>query len=73
LGDAGFNIYQTTFFSRAHNAHSFRQSLKATLRAGESRTGYGLFCLAIPFIKPIDFVLTLLGNGATLTVAARAF
>lgn len=72
LGDAGFQIYRTTCFSKAHNSHAFRQSLKATLRAADSPPGFGLFCLAIPFIKPIDFVFTLLGSGATLTVAARA-
>ena len=72
LWDAGFQVYQTTCFSRAHNAHAFRQSLKAVLRAGESRWGFGVFCLAIPLIKPIDFVLTVLGGGATQTVAARA-
>src|SRR5215471_8613830 len=72
LADAGFQIYRTTCFSKAHNSHAFRQSLKATLRAADSPPGFGLFCLAIPFIKPIDFVFTLLGSGATLTVAARA-
>jgi 2-polyprenyl-3-methyl-5-hydroxy-6-metoxy-1,4-benzoquinol methylase len=72
LSDAGFQIYKTTCLSRAHNAHAFRQSLKTTLRAGESHAGFALFCLAIPLIRPIDLVLTALGSGATLTVAARA-
>src|SRR5262249_8132268 len=72
LSDSGFRIYQTTLFSKAHNTHAFRQSLKTALRAGESRAGFGVFCLAIPLIKPADFILTMLGSGATLTVAARA-
>jgi len=72
LSEAGFRIYRTTYFSRAHNAHAFRQSLKTTLRAVETKAGFAAFCLAIPLIKPIDFVLTILGAGATLTVAARA-
>jgi len=72
LSDTGFRIYQTTLFSKAHNTHAFRQSLKTALRAGESRAGFGVFCLTIPLIKPTDFILTMLGSGATLTVAARA-
>jgi len=72
LSDSGFRTYRTTLFSKAHNTHAFRQSLKTALRAGESRGGFGVFCLAIPLIKPVDFILTMLGSGATLTVAARA-
>jgi len=72
LTDSRFRIYQATYFSKAHNAHALRQSLKASLRANQSRAGFGIFCLAIPLIKPIDLVLTALGGGATLTVAARA-
>src|SRR5262245_13847899 len=72
LSDTGLRIYQTTQFSKAHNSHAFRQSLKTALRAGQSRMGFGVFCLAIPLIKPIDFALTMVGGGATLTVAARA-
>jgi 2-polyprenyl-3-methyl-5-hydroxy-6-metoxy-1,4-benzoquinol methylase len=69
---SGFQIYLKTYFSKAHNAHAFRQSLKARLRATSSRPGFAAFCLAIPFIRSIDFVMTTLGSGATLTVAAHA-
>jgi 2-polyprenyl-3-methyl-5-hydroxy-6-metoxy-1,4-benzoquinol methylase len=72
LSDAGFRIYRTTYFSKAHNAHAFRQSLKTAFSAGESRAGFGAFCIAIPVIKPIDFAFTVLGGGATITVAACA-
>jgi 2-polyprenyl-3-methyl-5-hydroxy-6-metoxy-1,4-benzoquinol methylase len=72
LADAGFKVYRATYFSRAHNAHAFRQSLKTRLRAATSRAGWAAFCLTIPLIRPIDFLLTAMGGGATVTVAARA-
>jgi 2-polyprenyl-3-methyl-5-hydroxy-6-metoxy-1,4-benzoquinol methylase len=31
LEEAGFEVYRATFFSKAHNAHALRQSLKAKL------------------------------------------
>lgn len=71
LDQAGFEPYGATMFSRAHNAHALRQSLKKRLEAGRGGISYIGFCLTIPFIKPADFILTLLGSGATLTVAAR--
>lgn len=72
LSATGFQIYKTTYFSKAHNAHALRQSLKARLGASRSRAGFAAFCLSIPFIKPTDFLLTALSSGATLTVAAKA-
>jgi len=72
LSDAGLEIYRTTYYSRAHNAHAFRQSLKTRLHAGSSRARWAAFCLTIPFIKPLDYLLTMLGGGATMTVAAKA-
>ena len=72
LAQTGFEVYRTTFFSKAHNAHSLRQSLKSTLYGrGSSVISRALFLAAIPFIKPADFVMSALGKGATLTVAAR--
>jgi SAM-dependent methyltransferase len=72
LRDTGFEVYRMTLFSRQHNAHALRQSLKARLGAARSRPGLALFLLCIPFIKPVDFAMTILGKGATMTVAARA-
>jgi len=73
LSETGFKIYRTTLFSKAHNAHALRQSLKSKLLAGNtSPAGRALFYLSIPFIKPLDLLMTSLGKGATLTLAARA-
>jgi len=72
LKEAGFEPYHRTTFSRAHNAHALRQSLKLSLGAVSSWPGYIAFCLAIPLIRPTDWLMTLIGGGATLTVAARA-
>jgi 2-polyprenyl-3-methyl-5-hydroxy-6-metoxy-1,4-benzoquinol methylase len=72
LTQTGFKSYHATTFSRVHNAHALRQSLKSTLGAATSWGGYLLFCMAIPLIKPADWLMTPLAGGATLTVAARA-
>jgi SAM-dependent methyltransferase len=72
LLDTRFEVYRESFFSKSHNAHALRQSLKARLRAKESAMGYMAFCLIIPFIRPVDFLMSAVGSGATLTVAARA-
>ena len=73
LSETGFKIYRTTLFSKAHNAHALRQSLKSKLLAENANSaGRALFYLSIPFIKPFDWLMTTLGKGATLTLAARA-
>jgi 2-polyprenyl-3-methyl-5-hydroxy-6-metoxy-1,4-benzoquinol methylase len=73
LAETGFEIYRFTYFSKAHNAHALRQSLKSKLLSRESNAfNRTLFYLSIPFIKPCDLLMTALGDGATLTVAARA-
>jgi len=73
LSLAGFKLYRTTFHSKAHNAHSLRQSLKSLLYARNANViSRALFLAAIPFIKPVDFLMSATGQGATLTVAARA-
>jgi SAM-dependent methyltransferase len=73
LSATGFKRYKTTMFSKAHNAHALRQSLKAKLLGERSNPiGGALFYLSIPFIKPFDFLMTALGAGATLTLAAYA-
>jgi 2-polyprenyl-3-methyl-5-hydroxy-6-metoxy-1,4-benzoquinol methylase len=73
LRQTGFEVYHATFFSRAHNSHALRQSLKAVLYgSGSPSPGAALFYLSIPFIKPFDWLMSALKQGATLTVAARA-
>jgi 2-polyprenyl-3-methyl-5-hydroxy-6-metoxy-1,4-benzoquinol methylase len=70
LSKAGLSVYRKTFFSKAHNAHALRQSLKAELWSAHATRA--LFYLSIPLIKPVDLVMSALGKGATLTIAARA-
>jgi 2-polyprenyl-3-methyl-5-hydroxy-6-metoxy-1,4-benzoquinol methylase len=73
LSQTGFKLYRTTFFSKAHNAHSLRQSLKSGLYTRDASViSRALFLAAIPLIRPVDFLMSALGEGATLTVAARA-
>jgi len=73
LIDTGFEIYKTTFQSKSHNSHALRQSLKSRLRGeGASIIGRAAFLLTIPFIKPVDRIMSARGEGATLTIAARA-
>ena len=70
LAETGFSVYRKTFFSKAHNAHALRQSLKA--RWWPQPSSRVLFYLSIPFLKPVDSLLSLAGKGATVTLAARA-
>ena len=73
LNQTGFDVYRTSFHSKAHNAHALRQSLKAMLYAPPAGAmSRAAFLACIPFIKPFDYLMTTLGRGATLTVAARA-
>jgi len=73
LSETGFETYRASYFSKAHNSHALRQSLKAKLVANKSNAlGRVLFYLAVPFVKPFDGAMSALGKGATLTVAARA-
>lgn len=73
LSETGFATYRRSFFSKAHNSHALRQSLKTRLRqSGSSLAHTMLFYLSIPLIKPLDLAMTALDEGATLTVAARA-
>lgn len=71
LLETGLEVYAASYYSRAHNAHALRQSLKARLYKN-GLPGQALFLLAISLIKPCDWLMTALGGGATLTVAARA-
>jgi SAM-dependent methyltransferase len=73
LCEEGFEIYRATSFSKEHNSHALRQSLKASLRA-EQKTSFGraIFLLSIPFLKPVDYLMSAAGQGATITIAARA-
>jgi 2-polyprenyl-3-methyl-5-hydroxy-6-metoxy-1,4-benzoquinol methylase len=73
LSETSFKPYNVTLFSTAHNAHALRQSLKSKLFAGRwGAAGRALFYLSIPLIRPFDWLMTSMGNGATLTLAARA-
>lgn len=73
LSETGFQIYEKSYYSRAHNSHSLRQSLKTRLVGRDSGVlKRALFLLSIPLIKPFDWAMTAMGDGATLTVAARA-
>lgn len=73
FSQTGFETYRRTFFSRAHNSHALRQSLKTRLRKpGSPGLSHALFYLAIPLIKPFDLAMTVLSEGATMTLAARA-
>jgi 2-polyprenyl-3-methyl-5-hydroxy-6-metoxy-1,4-benzoquinol methylase len=73
LSETGFQIYQTSYFSKAHNSHALKQSLKSKLvRRDSNALNRALFYLSIPLIKPFDLAMTAMGQGATLTVAARA-
>lgn len=72
LAETGFEVYRVSFFSKNHNSHALRQSLKTRLGAAKSTGNRILFTLLTPFIKPFDFLATLMGEGATMTVAARA-
>ena len=64
LNDNGFAIERITFVSREHNAHALRQSLKSTF----SRVPY---LLIKPLTTPVDHLLSTLGRGATITLAAH--
>lgn len=73
LSETGFQIYGKSYYSRAHNSHALRQSLKTTLVSRDSGVlKRALFLMSIPLIKPFDWAMTAMGDGATLTVAARA-
>ncbi|MBI3649984.1 MAG: methyltransferase domain-containing protein [Acidobacteria bacterium] len=71
LHDTGFEFYRSTLRSPVHNVHALRQSLKARWWH-QSTAKRAAFLLAIPFLKPCDFLLSSVHQGATLTVAARA-
>jgi 2-polyprenyl-3-methyl-5-hydroxy-6-metoxy-1,4-benzoquinol methylase len=70
LSDNGFEVYRTTFFSRTHNAHALKQSLKTKL--GGNKLKLMVFLLSVPLIKPFDWIMAAAGSGATITIAARA-
>jgi SAM-dependent methyltransferase len=73
LSETGFEVYRISYFSKAHNSHALRQSLKTRLAANNAGAiGLGLFYVSLPLIKPFDNVMSALGKGATLTVAAYA-
>lgn len=72
LSESGFDVYRATYFSKAHNSHALRQSLKTKLLRGEPSLRRALFYASIPFIKPFDAMMSAVGKGATLTLAARS-
>ena len=73
LAETGFEAYRTTYFSKAHNSHALRQSLKVKLGMSDSSALSHLrFYLSLAMVKPIDSAMSAIGRGATLTVAAKA-
>jgi 2-polyprenyl-3-methyl-5-hydroxy-6-metoxy-1,4-benzoquinol methylase len=73
LSETGFEVYRVTGFSKAHNSHALRQSLKVKLLTDDSSAiSRALFYVSLPFLEPFDSVMSALGKGATLTVAARS-
>ena len=73
LSETGYEVYRSTYFSKAHNSHTLRKSLKAKLGISDSRAVNHLrFYIWLAILNPIDSAMSLLGRGATLTVAARA-
>lgn len=71
LETTGFKVYRRTFFSRSHNAHSLRQSLKSRLCADRLSVGRIPFLIILPLIKPIDVLMSGFCLGATMTVLAK--
>src|SRR5262245_55048246 len=73
LSETGFEAYRTTCFSKAHNSHALRHSLKGRLGMRDtSALSHARFYLSLALVKPIDSAMSALGRGATLTVAAMA-
>lgn len=72
LRETGFDLYRTTYFSKAHNSHALRQSLKLRLGVGSTALSYVRFYLSLAAVKPIDSAMSAFGRGATQTMAARA-
>ena len=73
LTETGFEVYRTSYFSKAHNSPALRQSLKAKLSTSESSMiSQVQFYLSLAVVKPFDSAISAFGKGATLTVAARA-
>lgn len=70
LERTGFSVSRTSFHSREHNAHALRQSMKALLWQGSNPIARGTYLLLKPFTTPFDHVMSSLGKGATLTLAA---
>jgi 2-polyprenyl-3-methyl-5-hydroxy-6-metoxy-1,4-benzoquinol methylase len=73
LSEIGFEVYNVTCLSKSHNSHALKQSLKVKLVTNKSSViRHTLFYVSLPFVKPFDRVMSALGEGATLTVGARA-
>ena len=73
LSETGFEVYRTTYFSKAHNSHALRHSLKAKLGIkNASALRYARFYLSLALANPIDTAMSWFGRGATLTMAAKA-
>ena len=72
LEESHFKIARESQYSKTHNAHALKQSLKfATSRNGKG-ISYFLCYLSTHFLRPADLIMTPFGGGATLTIAARA-
>lgn len=73
LGETGFQVTRISFRSKSDDADKLRQGLKAKLQAPPAGAlGRAAFLASLPFIKPVDLLMSAMRLGATLTVAARA-
>src|SRR6187401_752270 len=69
LKETGFAIGRMTCYSREHNSHALRQSLKSKLSIPV--VGRAAYLLIKPFTTPVDTFISNRGHGATITLVAR--
>ena len=67
LDETGFETVETLSFSETHDAHAFKQSLKARLLGRKAPLGRLRYYAIAPFSK----LAARLRGGATLTISAR--
>ncbi len=71
LKESGFRVLDHTDVSEIHNAHSYKESLKAELAARRGPTlGRLAYLLYKPWVRALDARSARQGGGATLTVTA---
>ena len=70
LTETGFDVYRATHFSKAHNSPALRQSLK--VRLGTTASSKMSLVLFFGLALVLDVAMSVVGKGATMTVAALA-